>query len=119
MKKYNKSEIMKNAWSIYRAGNNSFSVALKLSWKRAKAVFNTDTICDLQVGDIIEMSDDITEQKAKSMCYTVESISKVLIMNRFYTVKLTSQYGNTTVYYFEPDKKVVIAIKASASSKVA
>lgn len=34
--KYNKSEIMKRAWEISRKLNNTFSEALKMSWKLAK-----------------------------------------------------------------------------------
>lgn len=33
---YNKSEIMKKAWSIFKSTKKTFSEALKESWKRAK-----------------------------------------------------------------------------------
>ena len=34
--KYNKSEIMKNAWSIVRQCKCTISVALKRAWEKAK-----------------------------------------------------------------------------------
>ena len=34
--KYNKSEVMKRAWELHRKLNNTFSEALKMSWKIAK-----------------------------------------------------------------------------------
>lgn len=36
MKKYNLSKIMKRAWSIVRKLKNTFSEALRMSWKMAK-----------------------------------------------------------------------------------
>lgn len=35
---FNKSEIMRNAWTIRRSAEVSMSVALKAAWARAKAV---------------------------------------------------------------------------------
>jgi hypothetical protein len=37
MKKYNKSEIMKNAWSLKRTSSNSFAECLKRAWELAKS----------------------------------------------------------------------------------
>lgn len=37
MAKYNKSEIMKNAWSIRKSFNVSMSEALKKAWAKAKS----------------------------------------------------------------------------------
>lgn len=38
MTKYNKSEIMKNAWNIRRTTNINMSTALKAAWALAKAM---------------------------------------------------------------------------------
>lgn len=38
MTKYNKSEIMRNAWAIKRSANVNMSTALKAAWVRAKAI---------------------------------------------------------------------------------
>lgn len=38
MKKYNLSTIMKCAWKIFRNANMTFSEALKMAWRNAKAV---------------------------------------------------------------------------------
>lgn len=39
--KYNKSEIMKKAWSIFKSTKKSFSEALKKAWKYAKEAAKT------------------------------------------------------------------------------
>ena len=36
MKRYNLSGIMKAAWSIFRKGVSSFSMALRMAWANAK-----------------------------------------------------------------------------------
>lgn len=117
--KYNKSEVMKYAWKIFKGGDCTFSNALRFSWKKAKEAFNTDTVADLQAGDIVEMSIADTFQKASLMRYTVESISKTLVRNRFYAVKFKDWYGRTTEYFMEPDSKMNIVVKAPASKKAA
>lgn len=38
MKKFNLSQIMKDAWSFYRAGGRTFSESLKAAWAGAKAL---------------------------------------------------------------------------------
>ena len=38
MKKYNRSEIMKNAWTIVRNFGKNISEALKMAWNLAKAI---------------------------------------------------------------------------------
>lgn len=38
MKQYNKSEIMKRAWNIFRSTKNTFSECLKRAWAWAKSV---------------------------------------------------------------------------------
>lgn len=38
MKKYNKSEIMKNAWTIVKKFGKKISEALKMAWNLAKAI---------------------------------------------------------------------------------
>lgn len=38
MKKFNLSQIMKDAWSFYRAGGRTFSESLKAAWACAKAL---------------------------------------------------------------------------------
>lgn len=37
MKKYNLSQIMQSAWTIFRKGVESFAVALRMAWANAKA----------------------------------------------------------------------------------
>lgn len=44
--KYNKSEIMRNAWEIRRNANVSMSVALKSAWALAKAVKTAETVAE-------------------------------------------------------------------------
>lgn len=40
MRKINKSEIMRNAWKMFRNGLASFSECLKKSWENAKTIVN-------------------------------------------------------------------------------
>lgn len=40
--KYNKSEIMKKAWNIFRSTRRTFSESLKESWRQAKEVVKTE-----------------------------------------------------------------------------
>ena len=42
--KYNKSEIMKRAWEIFRSERMSFSTALKRAWSEAKAKMNKNLL---------------------------------------------------------------------------
>lgn len=42
--KYNKSEIMRNAWQIRRDANVNMSIALKAAWALAKAMNEADEI---------------------------------------------------------------------------
>lgn len=45
MKKYNLSEIMKEAWNSYRkCGSNDFAAALRSAWKAAKAKALNDIV---------------------------------------------------------------------------
>lgn len=39
--KYNKSEIMKKTWNIFRSTKHSFSESLKRAWAHAKELANT------------------------------------------------------------------------------
>lgn len=38
MKKYNLSEIMKNAWTMFRKGGSDFSACLRKAWAMAKGL---------------------------------------------------------------------------------
>lgn len=40
MRKLNKSEIMKNAWKMFRQSTLTFSECLKKSWENAKIIIN-------------------------------------------------------------------------------
>lgn len=42
--KYNKSEIMRNAWAIRRDANVNMSIALKAAWALAKAMNEAEAI---------------------------------------------------------------------------
>ena len=42
--KYNKHEIMMNAWSIRRTANVSMSVAMKAAWALAKAINTAEAV---------------------------------------------------------------------------
>jgi hypothetical protein len=42
--KYNRSEIMKNAWNIRRNANVDMATALKSAWALAKAMLEAETI---------------------------------------------------------------------------
>ena len=42
--KYNKSDIMRNAWNIRRTANVDMSTALRAAWALAKAVNDAETI---------------------------------------------------------------------------
>lgn len=42
--KYNRSEIMRNAWNIRRNANVDISTALKAAWALAKAMIEAETI---------------------------------------------------------------------------
>ena len=44
MKKYDKSNIMKNAWNIRRTANVNMSVAMKAAWALEKAMMEADEI---------------------------------------------------------------------------
>lgn len=44
--KFNKTEILKRAWTIYRTGNMIFSVCLKTAWSEAKTGVNTECLED-------------------------------------------------------------------------
>ena len=44
MKKFNKSEIMRNAWNIRRNANVNMSIAMKAAWALAKAVNTADAV---------------------------------------------------------------------------
>ena len=43
--KYNRSEIMKNAWTLVRNDHISISIALKAAWALAKAMKEADAVC--------------------------------------------------------------------------
>ena len=55
MKRYNKSEIMRHAWRLFRAGVNTFAEALRKAWYFAK--------------DALEMI-DLFSVEAMSVCTT-------------------------------------------------
>ena len=40
MRKYNKSDIMKNAWKMFKNGFAEFSECLKKSWENAKIILD-------------------------------------------------------------------------------
>ncbi len=44
--KYNRSEIMKNAWALVKTDRISISTALKAAWALAKAMKNADAVCE-------------------------------------------------------------------------
>lgn len=44
MKKYNKKNIMKNAWCIRKTKNVSMSIALKAAWALEKAMVEADEV---------------------------------------------------------------------------
>ena len=43
--KYNRSEIMKNAWALVKTDRISISIALKAAWALAKAMKNANVVC--------------------------------------------------------------------------
>ena len=57
--KYNKSEIMKSAWRIYKrnSGSTSFGEALKQAWAGAKFMANTNPN-NFEVGEFIIWEND-------------------------------------------------------------
>lgn len=46
MKKYNLSEIMKNAWNIRKSANVPMSTALKAAWALAKAIKTAEEVAE-------------------------------------------------------------------------
>ena len=45
--KYNRSEIMKNAWALVKEDHISISIALKAAWALAKAMKEADAVRDV------------------------------------------------------------------------
>ena len=43
--KYNRREIMKNAWELVKADHITISTALKAAWALAKAMNNAEAVC--------------------------------------------------------------------------
>lgn len=43
--KYNRSEIMMNAWALVKEDHISISIALKAAWALAKAMKEADAVC--------------------------------------------------------------------------
>lgn len=58
--KYNKSEIMKNAWTIRKATRCTMSEALKMSWAKAKTPVKT--VETLTVEDLTSMGGKLWEK---------------------------------------------------------
>lgn len=45
MKKYNRRQIMKNAWALVKTERISISTALKAAWALEKAMINAEAVC--------------------------------------------------------------------------
>lgn len=48
--KYNKSEIMRNAWNLVKTYGIKISTALKSAWELAKAMIEADSLTDAYCG---------------------------------------------------------------------
>lgn len=97
--KYNKSEIMKNAWNYFKAGKASnFSVALKLSWLEAKTV----AASELSVGDTIENEYGDYGNMVKCL---VTSVSTELFMGKYLVINALA--GNIDVEFcIKPNDRI-------------
>lgn len=65
--KYNKSEILRNAWVIFRASSVSFSQALKTSWNKAKISYtvnaNGSIVSEKSLVAVFELSFSQTKER--------------------------------------------------------
>ena len=110
---YNKSEIMKNAWRIYKGSNGSFSACLSLAWKKAKEALTKTTAATVKVGDklVIEYGD-----YNNNMTVTVTSIEQktrsydFVTYTTFYVVNAISEKGLAVDFCLKLDEEVKYAI---------
>lgn len=110
--KYNKSEIMKNAWKYNKSGKAiNFNTALKLSWRDAKTV----PASDVKVGDSIEIEYGRDENFAKCV---VTNIEEELFMNKFLVIKAVCN-GLEIEFCAKPTDRIIRTATASKLAAVA
>jgi len=100
--KYNKAEIMKNAWSYFKSGEcYSFSKALKRSWDDAKTVSATD----LKTGDYISIEYGDYDNIVKCV---VTEIEAELYRGKYMVIRAVSNNGLEIEFCPEPDERIFI-----------
>lgn len=106
MKKYNKSEIMKNAWSLYRTGRyETFADALGQSWREAKRE-RTNRENGMVKAEELSVGDTITIEYGDYDNWTTCTITEIapeLFLGKYVSIKAFA--GNMEVKFStEPNK---------------
>lgn len=99
--KYNKSEIMKKAWNIFRSTKKTFSESLKEAWKKAKEIVKRMTEKRYMIPDWFMNRNYEKVTTAHCKCYQTfgkEDIKKETEKAFFVELGMMTKSGHDTNY---------------------